>query len=99
MLVILNLIFVVGIRVLGKKLSDLFRADVEDLSTMHYVEHTNAESLRIIHAQPPPWEAEKEVELQTSRPKLARGFSAKTGTAAARANAISPYSEEPTPNL
>ena len=74
MLVLLNLIFVIGIRVLGSKLADPFGSDVEDLSTMHYVSSTNAASLHILHARLPRWERDREHDLHLARPKLGNGF-------------------------
>ena len=51
-LVCLNNMFVSGLRELGKKLSDPFGLDYEDLSVMHYVAFTWRESARILGARP-----------------------------------------------
>ena len=52
-MIFLQSVFVIGLRELGKKLSDPFGMDYEDLSVMHYVTFTWRESARIMAAQLP----------------------------------------------
>jgi len=44
---------VIGLRILGQKLSDPFGTDFEDLSVMYYVTFTYTQSGRIMGAEPP----------------------------------------------
>ena len=51
--VLLQSVFVIGLRILGQKLSDPFGTDFEDLSVMFYVTFTWTQSGRIMSADPP----------------------------------------------
>eukprot|EP00562_Extubocellulus_spinifer_P000015 CAMPEP_0178477750 /NCGR_PEP_ID=MMETSP0696-20121128/4294_1 /TAXON_ID=265572 /ORGANISM="Extubocellulus spinifer, Strain CCMP396" /LENGTH=446 /DNA_ID=CAMNT_0020105075 /DNA_START=205 /DNA_END=1545 /DNA_ORIENTATION=+ len=53
LIVFLQSIFVIGLRVLGQKLSDPYGADVEDLSVMFYLNFTFTQSNRILSAEAP----------------------------------------------
>eukprot|EP00560_Eucampia_antarctica_P009779 CAMPEP_0197829502 /NCGR_PEP_ID=MMETSP1437-20131217/5992_1 /TAXON_ID=49252 ORGANISM="Eucampia antarctica, Strain CCMP1452" /NCGR_SAMPLE_ID=MMETSP1437 /ASSEMBLY_ACC=CAM_ASM_001096 /LENGTH=459 /DNA_ID=CAMNT_0043431235 /DNA_START=115 /DNA_END=1494 /DNA_ORIENTATION=+ len=53
LVVFLQSIFVIGLRILGQKLSDPFGTDFEDLSVMFYVTFTYTQSGRIMAAEPP----------------------------------------------
>ena len=51
LIVMLQAIFVIGLRMLGQKLIDPFGDDLEDLSVLHYIKSTWATSNRILSAQ------------------------------------------------
>ena len=51
--VFLQSIFVIGLRVLGQKLSDPYGSDVEDLSVIFYLNFTFTQSNRILAAEAP----------------------------------------------
>lgn len=53
LIVLLQAIFVIGLRVLGQKMSDPYGEDVEDLSVIHYVTFTWKMSSRIMEAENP----------------------------------------------
>lgn len=53
LIVFLQSVFVIGLRLLGQKLSDPFGADLEDLSVMHYVNFTWQQSNRILETKLP----------------------------------------------
>jgi Bestrophin, RFP-TM, chloride channel len=61
MVVLLQSIFVIGLRVLGQKMSDPYGDDLIDLSVMYYVNFTWTHSNRILHAHFPE-EASSSVE-------------------------------------
>lgn len=70
--VTLQSVFVIGLRILGQKLSDPFGTDFEDLSVMFYVSFTYTQSGRIMAADPPVAEdddyALEEIIVQERRP-------------------------------
>lgn len=53
LIVFLQSIFVIGLRVLGQKLSDPYGSDVEDLSVIFYLNFTFTQSNRILAAEAP----------------------------------------------
>ena len=53
LIVFLQSIFVIGLRILGQKLSDPYGSDVEDLSVMFYLNFTFTQSNRILAAEAP----------------------------------------------
>eukprot|EP00586_Coscinodiscus_wailesii_P008887 CAMPEP_0172522796 /NCGR_PEP_ID=MMETSP1066-20121228/293321_1 /TAXON_ID=671091 /ORGANISM="Coscinodiscus wailesii, Strain CCMP2513" /LENGTH=205 /DNA_ID=CAMNT_0013305829 /DNA_START=26 /DNA_END=643 /DNA_ORIENTATION=- len=72
MIILLQGIFVIGLRVLGQKLSDPFGSDLEDLSVMHYCTFTWKMSNRILLSQEPPSNQKALVEatMMTSRESI-----------------------------
>jgi predicted membrane chloride channel (bestrophin family) len=70
LIVVLQSIFVIGLRILGQKISDPYGDDLVDLSVMFYVEFTWTQSNRILQSHGPP-EPEPnpstETELQRHR--------------------------------
>lgn len=53
LIVFLQSIFVIGLRILGQKLSDPYGSDVEDLSVIFYLNFTFTQSNRILAAEAP----------------------------------------------
>lgn len=53
MIVMLQSVFVIGLRVLGQKMVDPFGDDVEDLSVLHYIREAWQKSNRILNAVAP----------------------------------------------
>jgi hypothetical protein len=53
LIVLLQIIFVIGLRVLGLRMSDPYGEDLEDLSVMHYIEFTWRMSNRILMSSIP----------------------------------------------
>eukprot|EP00586_Coscinodiscus_wailesii_P014506 CAMPEP_0172520300 /NCGR_PEP_ID=MMETSP1066-20121228/291923_1 /TAXON_ID=671091 /ORGANISM="Coscinodiscus wailesii, Strain CCMP2513" /LENGTH=226 /DNA_ID=CAMNT_0013303035 /DNA_START=294 /DNA_END=974 /DNA_ORIENTATION=+ len=64
MIVLLQALFVIGLRVLGQKLSDPFGSDLEDLSVMHYCTFTWKMSNRILSSQEPPKDQKAIIEAK-----------------------------------
>mmetsp|Transcript_16426 Transcript_16426/g.45808 ORF Transcript_16426/g.45808 Transcript_16426/m.45808 type:complete len:601 (-) Transcript_16426:186-1988(-) len=62
LLVILQAIFVIGLRILAQQLSDPYGDDLIDLSVMFFVQFTWTQSNRVLQSQSPP---ELEVNLDT----------------------------------
>lgn len=48
LIVILQTVFVIGLRLLGQIMVDPYGDDLEDLSVMHYIQHTWESSNRIL---------------------------------------------------
>jgi predicted membrane chloride channel (bestrophin family) len=67
LIVVLQAIFVIGLRVLGMKMNDPFGDDLIDLSVMHYVDFTWTQSNRILLSHFPAEEASDEVEQSLVR--------------------------------
>ena len=63
-IVLLQTIFVNGLRILGQKLSDPFGTDYEDLSVMHYITFTWKQSARIMAAHPPSQDEQTMTETE-----------------------------------
>lgn len=53
LIVILQSVFVIGLRLLGQKMVDPYGDDMEDLSVLHYIKETWQKSNRILAAQHP----------------------------------------------
>jgi len=64
LVVVLQSIFVCGIRILGQKMSDPYGDDLVDLSVMFYCTFTWRMSNRILNAEFPPDEASESVEKE-----------------------------------
>ena len=62
MVVLVQAIFVIGLRLLGQKMSDPYGDDLEDLSVMHYVTEAWRKSNQILATQRPSAEATPETE-------------------------------------
>lgn len=60
LIVFLQSLFVVGLRLLGQKMSDPFGSDVEDLSVMFYLNFTFTQSNRILAAEAPKRPADED---------------------------------------
>ncbi|CAB9524240.1 expressed unknown protein [Seminavis robusta] len=82
LVVLVQAIFVIGLRLLGQKMVDPFGDDVEDLSVMYYVTETWQKSNRMLAASyPSAVSPETEEKLQKSQSvSLGRGFGKKTST-------------------
>lgn len=64
LIVFLQVVFVIGLRVLGQKMSDPYGSDLEDLSVMHYVHYTWQMSRRMLESElPDPVDASIEEQL------------------------------------
>jgi hypothetical protein len=72
LLVVLQSIFVIGLRVLGQKMVDPYGADKEDLSVLHYVRGAWRTSNRILSAEL-PGEVQPEVEARLEQRKESIG--------------------------
>lgn len=75
-IVLLQTIFVNGLRILGQKLSDPFGTDYEDLSVMHYITFTWKQSARIMAAHPPSEDEQTmtETEIILKRAPIGRAW-------------------------
>ena len=71
-IVMLQIIFVIGLRLLGLKMADPYGDDLEDLSVMHYINFTWCMSNRILMASIPA-ELDREVEERLVRRRLPIG--------------------------
>jgi predicted membrane chloride channel (bestrophin family) len=69
LVVVLQSIFVIGLRVLGKKMSDPYGDDLIDLSVMHYVNFTWMMSNRILESYVPEEPSMEEEQALKSRRK------------------------------
>jgi predicted membrane chloride channel (bestrophin family) len=69
LIVFLQSVFVIGLRLLGQKMSDPFGDDLEDLSVMHYINFTWMQSNRILQSSAPSEldAAEEEEIFRTSK--------------------------------
>eukprot|EP00549_Striatella_unipunctata_P015902 CAMPEP_0118681696 /NCGR_PEP_ID=MMETSP0800-20121206/5081_1 /TAXON_ID=210618 ORGANISM="Striatella unipunctata, Strain CCMP2910" /NCGR_SAMPLE_ID=MMETSP0800 /ASSEMBLY_ACC=CAM_ASM_000638 /LENGTH=375 /DNA_ID=CAMNT_0006578019 /DNA_START=44 /DNA_END=1171 /DNA_ORIENTATION=+ len=75
LIVMLQNIFVIGLRVLGLKMADPYGDDIEDLSVMHYVTFTYIMSNRILASLPPgPVDAKVEDNFGHSRESIGDAF-------------------------
>lgn len=71
LIVLLQAIFVVGLRVLAENMSDPFGSDVGNLSVLHYITFTWETSVQILLAKkPPPLDKNTEEKLCLERPPL-----------------------------
>jgi predicted membrane chloride channel (bestrophin family) len=70
LIVVLQSIFVVGLRQLGQNMSDPLGSDLEDLSVLHYVHFTWRMSNRIMGARPPPVSATIEDDIVRERESI-----------------------------
>ena len=73
LIVMLQAIFVIGLRLLGQKLSDPYGSDEEDLSVMHYLNFTWTQSNRILAAEAPGGNRTDEVEDDIVRERVTIG--------------------------
>ena len=62
-IVLLQCIFVVGLRLLGKALLDPYGNDLEDLSVIHYIQDTWQTTRRILHAEFPSTTVSPDLEI------------------------------------
>lgn len=72
LIVFLQCVFVIGLRLLGQKMSDPYGEDVEDLSVMHYVNFTWRMSNRILLSKKPS-PLDPKVETSICRTRLSMG--------------------------
>jgi predicted membrane chloride channel (bestrophin family) len=72
LVVVLQSIFVIGLRILGQKLSDPFGDDLVDLSVMFFVQFTWTQSTRILASPDPPHSAYA-VETELARRRVTVG--------------------------
>eukprot|EP00542_Grammatophora_oceanica_P016504 CAMPEP_0194027060 /NCGR_PEP_ID=MMETSP0009_2-20130614/1288_1 /TAXON_ID=210454 /ORGANISM="Grammatophora oceanica, Strain CCMP 410" /LENGTH=426 /DNA_ID=CAMNT_0038666007 /DNA_START=16 /DNA_END=1296 /DNA_ORIENTATION=- len=78
LIVVLQVIFVIGLRLLGQKMIDPFGEDLEDLSVMHYVTYTWMMSNRILNAEAPtPLDEEEEDEMVKDRASIGKAWGGK----------------------
>lgn len=71
----LNCVFVIGLRVLCKKLQDPFGPDLANLSVFHYCHFTLETSAKIMKANRiDVADLEVETAMQDGRPPLGNGF-------------------------
>ena len=76
LIVLLQAIFVIGLRLLGQVMVDPYGDDLEDLSVIHYIEHTWLSSNRILQTQFPNElnQTEEDQIIQTTKNKLGRAW-------------------------
>ena len=76
LIVLLQAIFVIGLRLLGQVMVDPYGDDLEDLSVIHYIEHTWLSSNRILQTRFPNElnRTEEDTILQTTKNKLGRAW-------------------------
>lgn len=77
MIVLVQAIFVIGLRLLGQKMSDPFGDDLEDLSVMHYVTDAWKKSNQMLNIKRPSAETSALVEEEMRRSRktlLAPGY-------------------------
>jgi len=67
LVVFLQSIFVIGLRILGQKISDPYGDDLVDLSVIHYVTFTWTQSNRVLMSHFPEAEASEDVENELIR--------------------------------
>jgi predicted membrane chloride channel (bestrophin family) len=80
--VLLQSIFVIGLRILGQKMVDPYGPDLEDLSVMYYVKSTWQRSNRILAAQlPGPVSPELEEKLDRQKESIGFAWDDPKGTA------------------
>lgn len=70
LIVVLQSIFVIGLRQLGQNMSDPFGSDLEDLSVMTYIEFVWRMSSRIMAAKDPPISATAEEDVVRERTSI-----------------------------
>lgn len=71
LIVLLQAIFVVGLRVLAENMSDPFGSDVDNLSVLHYINFTWTSSIKILLAEKrPPIDKNAEEQICLGRPPL-----------------------------
>lgn len=81
LVVLLQSIFVIGLRILGQKLSDPFGDDLVDLSVMFFVQFTWTQSNRILlSSDPPVRDYNVENELARKRVTIGAAWDAAAGT-------------------
>jgi predicted membrane chloride channel (bestrophin family) len=73
MIVVLQSIFVIGLRLLGQKMVDPYGDDLEDLSVLHYIRETWQKSNRILAAQRPE-AVDPAVEERLEKQKVSIGY-------------------------
>jgi predicted membrane chloride channel (bestrophin family) len=82
LIVLLQSIFVIGLRLLGQKMIDPYGDDLEDLSVMYYVKSTWQRSNRILVAQlPGPVSPELEEGLDRQKESIGFAWEKSKGTA------------------
>jgi predicted membrane chloride channel (bestrophin family) len=82
LIVLLQSIFVIGLRLLGQKMVDPYGDDFEDLSVMYYVKNTWQRSNRILAAQlPGPVSPELEEKLDRQKESIGFAWEKSKGTA------------------
>lgn len=86
LIVLVQAIFVIGLRLLGQKMADPFGDDLEDLSVMHYVTEAWKQSQKMLASESP---AEEDASLETEqelakkrKASLGKGFSGNAVTKA-----------------
>ena len=91
LVVLLQSVFVIGLRVLGQKMSDPYGDDLIDLSVMHYVEFTWTHSNRILKSHfPEAASASVEAHLISQRNGIGAAWEPeKEGVVASRTNSNS----------
>jgi predicted membrane chloride channel (bestrophin family) len=82
LIVLLQSIFVIGLRLLGQKMVDPYGDDLEDLSVIYYVKSTWQTSNRMLAAQlPGPVSPELEEELDRQKESIGFAWEKSKGTA------------------
>jgi len=82
LIVILQSIFVIGLRILGQKISDPYGDDLVDLSVMFYIEFTWTQSNRVLQSHGPPEPSPNpitETELQRHRKTVGSAWDGANG--------------------
>jgi predicted membrane chloride channel (bestrophin family) len=97
LIVFLQALFVIGLRILGQKLSDPYGEDLEDLSVMQYVNVACRASQRIMAAEtPPPLDAFEEGNLsRTTVEALGKATNMATTATAPVTTATAPVTTAP----
>jgi len=93
--VLLNNLFVLGLRGLGRKMQDPFGDELEDLSVLKYVVRCTKTTFRLLKTmENPPVDLEMELELDLQRPSLARDESLSSASASTSLIAHNSRAEE-----
>jgi len=80
LIVMVQAIFVIGLRLLGQKMSDPFGDDLEDLSVLHYVTTAWKRSNKMLESHCPDPEVSPEVEDELQRHRKTKAPSSSTTT-------------------
>lgn len=80
LVVVFQAVFVIGLRILGQKISDPFGDDLIDLSVIHYVNFAWTQSNRVLESHlPPPANAAEEESIMNQRMPIGKAWERPAG--------------------